>query len=113
MKLKYMLKLEQFMEVGFTRQFALAFILMSLVPIVLFVYIIYSFGLNALIENDIPYFNITMLLMVLLSLAGYDLVRRNVVALYLFVTQAQELLKGRVVHGIEVRSTGEVGRDVQ
>jgi uncharacterized membrane protein (Fun14 family) len=112
-KLQYILKAEQFLEVSFIRQFALAFILMSLAPIMLLVYIIYGFGLNAIIENQIPLFSITVTFIVLLSLAGYDLIRRNMVALYTFVKQAQELLQNRLNQTINVRSTGDIKRAIK
>ena len=112
MKLQYMLKPEQFLEVSFIRQFALVFILISLVPIALLVYIIYGFSLYNIMEQYIPFFRITVTLIVLLSLAGYDLIRRNMVALYVFVKQAKELLEKQMNQKIEVRSTGDISRAI-
>lgn len=113
MRLKYMLKPEQFLEVSFIRQFALAFILMSLAPIMLLIYIIYSFDLSSLVEVHIPYFSITLIFVLLLCLAGYDLIRRNMVALHLFVTQAQKLLQSRTKQKVEIRSTGDIKRAIK
>jgi uncharacterized membrane protein len=113
MNLQYMLKPEEFLEVSFIRQFALSFILISLVPIALLVYLIYGFNLNAYIENQIPYFRITITLVVLLSLAGYDLIRRNMVALYFFLKKAQELLQDRTDQDIHIRSTGDIKRTIK
>ena len=113
MKLKYALKWEELLEVSFVRQFALAFILVSLVPLILLVYIIYSFDLLTLVENQIPYFSITIVLTVVLCLAGYDLIRRNMVALYIFIIRAQELIQGRANQDIHVRSTGDIKRTIK
>jgi uncharacterized membrane protein len=113
MNLQYMLKPEEFLEVSFIRQFALSFILISLVPIALLVYLIYGFNLNAYIENQIPYFRITITLVVLLSLAGYDLIRRNMVALYFFLKKAQELLQDRTDQDIHIRSTGDIKKTIK
>ena len=112
-KLKRLLKLEYFMEVSFIRQFALAFILMSLVPISFFVYVIYSLNLGDFIEHNMPYFSLTMIFIVLMSLASYDLIRRNIIALHVFVVKAQELLQKETGHIIKVRSTSDVRRAVE
>jgi methyl-accepting chemotaxis protein len=112
-KLQYMLRTEQFLEVSFIRQFALAFILMSLAPIMLLIYVIYGFGLHSLVEQHVPLFSITITFIVLLSLAGYDLIRRNMVALYVFVKQAQELLEKRLNQKIDVQSTGDIKKAIK
>ena len=112
-KLQYILRIEQFLEVSFIRQFALAFILMSLAPIMLFTYIIYGFNLHLIIKRQLPFFSITIVFIVLLSLAGYDLIRRNMVALHVFIKQAQEILEKRLNQKISVRSTGDIKRAIQ
>ena len=111
-KLQHMLKVEQFFEVSFIRQFALAFILMSLVPIVFLMYIVHNFGLYDIIEKQIPFFRIAIVLIVLLSLAAYDIIRRNMVALYLFVKYAQEVLNTRLNKKVNVRSTGDIKKTI-
>jgi len=105
--------MEQFLEVSFIRQFALAFILMSLAPIMLFTYVIYGFNLHLIIKPHLPFFSITIVFIVLLSLAGYDLIRRNMVALHVFIKQAQEILEKRLNQKISVRSTGDIKRAIQ
>jgi hypothetical protein len=113
MRLKHLLKPEYFMEVSFIRQFALAFILMSLVPIGFFVYIIYSLNLGDFVEHNMPYFSLTVIFIVFMCLASYDLIRRNIIALHAFVVKAQELLQKETGHIIKVRSSGDVKRTVE
>jgi hypothetical protein len=113
MRLKNFLKPEYFMEVSFIRQFALAFILMSLVPMGFFVYIIYSLNLGDFVEHNIPYFSLTVIFIVLMCLASYDLIRRNIIALHAFVVKAQELLEKETGHIIQVRSSGDVKKTVE
>jgi len=103
---------EEFFEVSFIRQFALAFILMSLAPIILIVFSIYYFDIHSIIETKIPYFRLTIILVVLLSLAGYDVIRRNMVAFYFFIKKAQDIIQKDHAQKIYVNSSGDVRKTV-
>ena len=75
------IKVDSLSGTSLYRKFSISFVFMSLVPIALILFIIYHFNITPLVERQLPFFNLTILLVVLLSLASFDLVRRSMVSL--------------------------------
>lgn len=103
------IKATRFSKVSLYRKFSIAFVCMSLVPIVLILYIIYYLKLAPLLEKQLPYFNLTILLVVLLSLASFDLVRRSMVALSRFSDNAKQIASGDYSQKVKVANKDEIG----
>ena len=106
------IKVDSFSSASLYRKFSIAFVFMSLVPIVLIVFIAYRFNMQTIIETQLPYFRLTILLMVLLSLASFDVIRRSMVALSTFNASAKEIANGKYNKRIDIKEDGEVGKIV-
>ncbi|MFC1807818.1 HD domain-containing phosphohydrolase [Candidatus Omnitrophota bacterium] len=101
--------IESLTKTKLSRKFAIAFVFMSLVPIVLTVYIIYWLKLAPMVQRQVPYFNITIIFTVLLSLASFDLIRRSMLALEHFSRKAKEIASGEYFKRVDVEESDEVG----
>jgi len=92
--MKVKLKVDRLTTTSLYRRFSIAFVFMSLVPIVLILFIVHYLKLEPLLNKQLPFFNLTILLVVLLSLASFDLIRRSMVALASFSGNAKEIASG-------------------
>jgi len=106
------IKIDSFSSASLYRKFSVAFVFMSLVPIVLIVYVVYRLNIGTVIEVELPYFRLTILLMVLLSLASFDIIRRSMVALGNFNAAAKEIANGKYDKRVDIKEDGEVGKIV-
>ncbi len=103
------IKVSKLSESSLYRKFSIAFVFMSLVPIVLLVFIIHYLKITPLLKEQLPYFNITIFLVVLLSLASFDLVRRSMVALSRFSSNAKDIAGGDYTKRVKVTEQDEIG----
>jgi HD-GYP domain-containing protein (c-di-GMP phosphodiesterase class II) len=108
--MKPKIKVDSLSGTSLYRKFSISFVLMSLVPIILILFIIHYFNIMPLLEKQIPLFNITILLVVLLSLASFDLIRRSMVSLSLFSKSATDIAAGDYGKRIEIAKEEEIGR---
>ncbi len=92
------------------RKFSISFVLMSLAPIILVLFIIHYFNIMPLVENEIPLFNLTILLVVLLSLASFDLVRRSMISLSKFSKNATSIAAGDYSKRVDEAKEEEIGQ---
>ncbi|MDD5504975.1 MAG: HD domain-containing protein [Candidatus Omnitrophica bacterium] len=104
------IKIESLSTVSLQKKFSVAFILMSLVPILLILFIIHYFQIVPLVEKQLPFFNITILLVVLLSLASFDLVRRSMVSLSRISKNAAIIASGNYDKRVEHANDEEIGQ---
>jgi HD-GYP domain-containing protein (c-di-GMP phosphodiesterase class II)/HAMP domain-containing protein len=102
-------KIDGLAETSLYRKFSIAFVFMSLVPIILILYIINFLNLTPIIEKQLPFFKLTILLVVLLSLASFDLIRRSMVALSSFSSNAKQIASGNYSQKVKVSDEGEIG----
>jgi len=110
MNAKIRLHMNRLAESDSYRKFAIAFVFMSLVPIVLLVFIVYHLNIAPLIQEKLPHFRLTILLVVLLSLASFDLIRRSLLSLKRIDTYAQEIAKGHYDKRLDVTENDDMGR---
>jgi len=92
-----------------TRKFSIAFIFMSLVPVSLLIFIIHILKITPVLEREFPYFRLTILLVVLLCLASFDLVRRSMISLSKFTKRASEIAEGDFSGRVHLKDTDEIG----
>jgi HD-GYP domain-containing protein (c-di-GMP phosphodiesterase class II) len=104
------IKVDKLLETSLYRKFSIAFVLMSLTPIILILFIIYYFDIMPLVERQLPFFNLTILLVVLLSLASFDLVRRSIVSLSVFNKNATDIAAGDYSKRIKDIKDEEIGQ---
>lgn len=90
------------------RKFAIAFVLMSLVPIAVILYIMYILDMSALLEKEIPYFKLTIALVVLLSAVVFYFVRRSIISIGNFVARAHEIAEGKYSERVKVNTQDDV-----
>lgn len=103
------IKIKPVTEENLPKKFAISYIFMSLVPIVLLVLVIHFMGIAPLLQKHIPYFNLTLLLILLLSMACFDLVRRSMNVLAQFTGRAKEIADGDYHKRLEVKEKDEIG----
>lgn len=96
-------------EESLTKKFAISYIFMSLIPILSMTLIIYFMGIAPLLEKHVPYFNLTLLLILLLSMACFDLVRRSMKVLAEFTGRAKEIANGNYNKRVDVAEKDEIG----
>lgn len=96
------IKVKSITNENLMKKFAISYIFMSLMPIIFILFIVYLLKMSSTLQTHFPYFNLTVLLMVLLSLACFDLVRRSMKGLEQFATQAKEIAGGDYHKRIEV-----------
>jgi HAMP domain-containing protein len=108
--MKPKIKVDSLSGTSLYRKFSISFVLMSLVPIILILFIIHYFKIMPLLEQKIPLFNITILLVVLLSLASFDLIRRSMVSLARFSQNATDIAAGDYGKRVEEANEEEIGR---
>lgn len=106
---KIKIKIKPVTEESLTKKFAISYIFMSLVPIIVILFIISLLQISPILQRHFPYFNLTILLVLLLSLACFDLVRRSMSALVKFARQAKEISEGKYGGKIETKEKDEVG----
>jgi HD-GYP domain-containing protein (c-di-GMP phosphodiesterase class II)/HAMP domain-containing protein len=104
------LRVDSLSSTSLYRKFSIAFVLMSLVPIVLIIFIIKYFNISSLLEGQLPLFNLTILLVVLLSLASFDLVRRSMLSLARVSRSAITIAGGDYAKRVEESSEEEISR---
>jgi HD-GYP domain-containing protein (c-di-GMP phosphodiesterase class II)/HAMP domain-containing protein len=104
------IKMDNLTGVSLYRKFSISFVLMSMVPIVLMLYIIHYFNIMPLLEQQIPLFQLTILLVVLLSLASFDLIRRSMVSLTKFSKRATDIAAGNYDKRVEESKEEELGQ---
>lgn len=104
------IKIDSLSATSLHRKFSVAFVLMSLVPILLILFIIHYFQIVPLVERQLPFFNITILLVVLLSLASFDLVRRSMVSLSRISRNAAMIASGDYDKRVEHAKDEEIGQ---
>jgi len=92
------------------RKFAIAFVFMSLVPIVLLVFIIHHLNITEIAQEKMPYFRLTILLVVLLSLASFDLIRRSLLSLKQLDGYAKEIAEGNYKKRLDDTQRDDMGR---
>ncbi len=102
-------KIDGLAQTSLYRKFSIAFVFMSLVPIVLLLYIVNFLYLTPIIDKQLPFFKLTVLLVVLLSLASFDLIRRSMVALSSFSSNAKQIASGNYSQKVKVNDRGEIG----
>ncbi len=107
--MKKKLKVDRLTATSLHRKFSIAFVFMSLVPIVLILFIIRYLNLAPLLNKQLPLFNLTILLVVLLSLASFDLIRRSMAALASFSSNAKEIASGNYSQKVNVANKDEIG----
>jgi len=107
--MKVKLKIDRLTTTSLYRRFSIAFVFMSLVPIVLILFIVHYLKLEPLLNKQLPFFNLTILLVVLLSLASFDLIRRSMVALASFSGNAKEIASGNYGQKVKVTNGDEIG----
>jgi len=71
---------------------------------------LYYFNITPLVERQLPFFNLTILLVVLLSLASFDLIRRSMMALSRISKNAIIIADGDYNKRIEEVTEEEIGR---
>lgn len=103
------IKVSGLSEASLYRKFSIAFVFMSLVPIVLILFIIHHLKITPLLKKQLPYFNLTILLVLLLSLASFDLVRRSMLALSRFSSKAKRIAAGDYSKRVRVAERDEIG----
>lgn len=106
------IKVDSLSGTSLYRKFSIAFVLMSLAPILLIVFIIHYFNIMPLLEKQLPFFNLTILLVVLLSLASFDLVRRSMMVLSRISKNAAIIADGDYSQRMESATDEETGRIV-
>lgn len=94
-------------EEKLNKKIVIAFFFMSLVPILLTLYIIF-FVLSGIKEDTMSYLRLIMLWMVLISLAGFGLVKTIVRSINKVVKDAQAVAKGDLTRKIETGENNEV-----
>jgi len=104
------IKVDSLSGTSLYRKFSISFVLMSLVPIIFVLFILYYFNITPLVERQLPFFNLTILLIVLLSLASFDLIRRSMMALSRFSKNAIIIADGDYNKRIEEVAEEEIGR---
>jgi HD-GYP domain-containing protein (c-di-GMP phosphodiesterase class II)/HAMP domain-containing protein len=104
------LKVDSLSGTSLYRKFSIAFVLMSLAPVILIVFIIHYFNIMPLLQQQLPFFNLTILLVVLLSLASYDLVRRSMLSLSRISKSATTIAGGDYSKRVEESAEEEIGR---
>jgi putative nucleotidyltransferase with HDIG domain len=104
------IKVESLSGASLYRKFSIAFILMSLVPIILILFILYYFNVMPLLEKQLPLFNLTILLVVLLSLASFDLIRRSMISLSRISKKSAVIAEGDYSRRIEEAKEEEIGQ---
>jgi HD-GYP domain-containing protein (c-di-GMP phosphodiesterase class II)/HAMP domain-containing protein len=104
------IKMDNLTGVSLYRKFSISFVLMSMVPIVLLLFIIHYFNVMPLLEQQIPLFNLTILFVVLLSLASFDLIRRSMVSLSNFSKNATDIAAGNYDKRVEESREEELGQ---
>ncbi|MFH1645567.1 MAG: HD domain-containing phosphohydrolase [Candidatus Omnitrophota bacterium] len=92
------------------RKFAVSFVFMSLVPIVLLLYLIRLLNIGALIEQELPYFSVTIELVVLLAVISFFLIRRSMKSLLDFTKHANEISRGKFNERVAVTERDEIGQ---
>jgi len=102
-------KIDRLAKTSLYRKFSIAFVFMSLVPIVLILFIIHFLSLMPIVEKVLPFFKLTILLVVLLSLASFDLIRRSMLALSHFNSNAKQIASGNYSQKVKVSDEGEIG----
>ncbi|NQT95108.1 MAG: GAF domain-containing protein [Candidatus Omnitrophica bacterium] len=107
---KMSLQIRTLAETDLYKKFAIAFVFMSLVPIVLLVFIIYYLRITPFLEEKLPYFRLTILLVILLSLASFDLIRRSMAALRRIDAYAKEIASGNYSKRVEIHEKDDLGR---
>ncbi len=103
------IKTARLAETSLYRKFSIAFVFMSLVPIILVLFIIRYLSLAPLLEKQLPFFNLTILLVVLLSLASFDLIRRSMKALSSFSSSAKVIANGNYGQKVKIAHKDEIG----
>ncbi|NQT90400.1 MAG: HD domain-containing protein [Candidatus Omnitrophica bacterium] len=91
------------------KKFALAFIFMSLVPLVLLMFMIYLMMSIPYLREELKFLNLTIVLVVLLSVASFELVRRSIISLIKFTRMAKDIAAGHYEKRIDVDARDEVG----
>jgi HD-GYP domain-containing protein (c-di-GMP phosphodiesterase class II) len=104
------LNVESLYNTSLYRKFSIAFVLMSLVPIVLIIFIIHYFNIAPLLKRQLPFFNLTILLVVSLSLISFDLVRRSMLSLSRISKSAITIAQGDYTKRIEESTEEEISR---
>jgi len=107
--MKKKLKVDNLTATSLHRKFSIAFVFMSLVPIVLILFIIRYLNITPLLNKQLPLFNLTILLVVLLSLASFDLMRRSMIALAGFSSNAKKIANGNYSQKVDVANKDEIG----
>ncbi len=107
--MKKKLKVDKLTATSLHRKFSIAFVFMSLVPIVLILFIIRYLNITPLLNKQLPLFNLTILLVVLLSLASFDLMRRSMIALAGFSSNAKKIANGNYSQKVDVANKDEIG----
>jgi len=106
---KINIKVQSLSEASLHRKFAIAFVFMSSTPILLIIFIAYHLNMTQLIEREMPYFRLTILLVILLSLASFDLIRRSMLALERFSEHAKDIANGDYNKRVQVNDNDEIG----
>lgn len=106
----FRLTLKSLKDESLLRKFSVSFVFMSLVPIVLFLYIVRLLNIGDLIEAELPYFSVTIELVVLLAVVSFFLIRRSMKALLDFTRHANEISRGKFNERVSVSESDEIGQ---
>lgn len=96
-------------EQSLVKKLAISYIFMSLVPIIFILLIIYFLKIVPILQQYFPYYNLTIFLLVLLSLVCFYLVRRSIKILVQFSGRAREIADGKYYKRIDLDEKDEIG----
>jgi len=102
-------KIDNLSNSSLYKKFSVLYVLMSLIPIILILYILYYFNAAPLLKEHVPLFNLTILLVVLLSLACYDLMKRSMLSLGKISKDAVKIAEGDYNKSLEESKEEETG----